>query len=195
MLSIENLCYFDCGPISLQLESRQLTGLSGASGSGKSQLLRALSDMEPHSGDIALDGVNQQDVPAHQWRKKVAMIPAESVWWYDTVGEHFTTFPLEQLERLGFESDVSGWSISRLSSGEKQRLGLLRAIQFNPEVLLLDEPTANLDANNTSLVETFVKSYLQQSNAASIWVSHDIEQLQRISTQRYQIADGILLLC
>ena len=194
-LSIEKLCYFDCGPIDLCLESQQLLGLSGASGSGKTQLLRALSDMEAHTGDVILDNVNQQSIPAHQWRKQVALIPAETVWWFDTVGEHFANIPSQQIKQLGFDSDISGWSVSRLSSGEKQRLGLLRAIQLKPKVLLLDEPTANLDRNNTALVESFIQVYLEQFQAAAIWVSHDVEQLQRICTQRYEITGGRLALC
>jgi len=174
-----------------------MIGLSGASGSGKSLFLRALADLDEHQGEIQLDAINLCDIEAHQWRKKVALLSAETSWWFDTVAEHFTAElsgpPLDlQLQALGFSGDISGWSIARLSSGEKQRLGLLRLLQNQPEVLLLDEPTANLDKYNTELFEIFVKNYLNKQQACAIWVSHDTEQLQKLCQRNFVIKDGVL---
>lgn len=187
ILRIEELEYLHCGPISLQVEASECIGLSGESGSGKSQMLRVLADLEPHSGDVWLDDLNQQSLPAPDWRKAVALLPAETVWWFDTVGEHFDGLDVEVLKKLGFEKDISDWSVSRLSSGEKQRLGLVRLLQNKPQVLLLDEPTANLDNKNETLFEAFVQEYLQHHDACAFWVSHDQEQLARVSTKRYWI--------
>jgi len=193
LLNIKKLKFLHCGPMSIQVNADEIIGLSGASGSGKSLFLRALADMEPHDGVILLDDLNQQDIEAHLWRQKVALLSAETSWWFDTVGEHFDEIAEDSLSALGFSKDCLQWSISRLSSGEKQRLGLLRIMQNKPEVLLLDEPTANLDKRNTQLFESFVKQYIENNSACVIWVGHDLEQLQRISPQRYEIEEGRLI--
>jgi len=192
--SIENLQFLHCGPIDLQLKATEIIGLSGASGSGKSRLLRALADLDEHKGIIQLDNINQQTIAAHLWRQKVALLSAETSWWFDTVAEHFTKQEsAENLTALGFAGDSLHWSVARMSSGEKQRLGLLRLLQNKPDVLLLDEPTANLDKHNTCLFENYVMDYLRNQSACAIWVSHDHEQLQKISQREYKIEDGILI--
>jgi len=193
-LSITKLQFLHCGPIDLQLKATEIMGLSGASGSGKSRFLRALADLDEHKGEILLDDINQQAIAAHLWRQKVALLSAETSWWFDTVVEHFMMKELaEDLAALGFTQDSLRWNVSRLSSGEKQRFGLLRILQNQPDVLLLDEPTANLDKNNTRLFENFVMEYLSKHSACAVWVSHDHEQLQRISQREYKIEDGALI--
>lgn len=192
LFSIKNLHYLHCGPVDLQIKASECIGLSGESGSGKSLLFRALADLDEHQGEIKLDDISQQSISAHQWRKKVALLSAETHWWFDTVKEHFNELSAEYLQQLGFDNDVSNWTVSRLSSGEKQRLGLIRLLENQPEVLLLDEPTANLDKGNTDLFEKFVVDYLKNNSACAIWISHDIEQLQRICQRRYEIANGEL---
>lgn len=193
VFSINDLRYLLCGPIDLEIKATRCIGLSGASGSGKSLLLRALADLDDHQGEITLDDIAQRDISAHEWRKKVALLSAETHWWFDTVGEHFTDLPVQQLQALGFERDVSSWSIARLSTGEKQRLGLLRLLENKPEVLLLDEPTANLDKHNTVLFEQFVLDYLNSHSACALWVGHDTEQLEKVCHQRYEINKGVLI--
>lgn len=193
LLNIKNLKFLHCGPVNLQVKATDIMGLSGASGSGKSLFLRALADLEAHDGDIALDELNQQSVAAHLWRQKVALLSAETSWWFDTVAEHFDELSEKNLAALGFSKDCMKWSIARLSSGEKQRLGLLRLLQNEPEVLLLDEPTANLDKHNTQLFEEFVVQYLEDKSACAIWVGHDHEQLKRVSVNRYVMVEGKML--
>ena len=193
MLSIKQLHYQHCGPLDLILENKQCIGVYGESGCGKSLMLRALADLDEHQGEVRLDDVAAQQMPAPQWRKQVALLPAESQWWFDTVGEHFTQLDKDALALLGFNKDVSDWQVSRLSSGEKQRLALLRVLQNRPHVLLLDEPTANLDRENTRLFETFVADYIVQTNACALWVSHDVQQLQRVCNQVYELSRGRLV--
>ena len=190
LLNIKNLKFLHNGPVNLKVRTTEITGLSGASGSGKSLFLRALADLEAHEGDICLDELNQQSISAHLWRQKVALMSAETSWWFDTVAEHFDVISEKNLAALGFSKDCMQWSIARLSSGEKQRLGLLRLLQNEPDVLLLDEPTANLDKLNTQLFEEFVMQYLEEKSACAIWVGHDLEQLKRVSVHRYVMTDG-----
>jgi len=162
-------------------------GLTGPSGSGKTLLLRQLADIDPRQGQVLLNGRSVDSVPAHIWRKKVALISAESQWWCDLVGEHFMVINKKMLFTLGFDSDVMKWPVSRLSSGEKQRLALLRALQNSPRVLLLDEPTANLDIKFVNHVEQILNDYKKKRKAALLWVSHDRHQLQRVADSIFEI--------
>lgn len=191
--NIQSLAYLDCGPVNLQIEASEIIGLNGASGSGKSRLLRSLADLDEHTGSVSLQSLEQTSVKAHIWRTKVALLSAETYWWLDTVKEHFQNYPVEQARELGFVSDVSAWQVSRLSSGEKQRLGLLRLLENKPDVLLLDEPTANLDPENVRLFENCVTNYICTHPACAIWVSHDVEQLKRISQRQYKMQSGQLI--
>lgn len=162
--------------------------ITGASGSGKSLLLRSLADLDPHQGRIFLGNVEHMSIPAPQWRKKVALLPSKSTWWHDTVAQHFPEVNKPYFQALGFGTDVLKWNIDRLSTGEQQRLALLRLLANQPSVLLLDEPTASLDPDNTHLTEVLVLDYAQQNQAPVLWVSHDPEQARRLSKQHYVLS-------
>jgi ABC-type iron transport system FetAB ATPase subunit len=140
-----------------------------------------------HEGRVLLDGVPAESFPAPAWRSKVTMIPAESAWWYGLVGDHFPDDMNRDeaevlLAKVGFELDVFNWQTNRLSTGEKQRLALLRGLCNRPQVLLLDEPCSALDSNHTLLVEEFILGYQKEYGTAILWVSHDPDQLQRVAS-------------
>ncbi len=183
-LVVEKLRFHVHGPFSFTINSCELVGLTGPSGVGKTLMLRALIDLDPHEGQIFVDDVECNNVSAPVWRKMVGMLPAETQWWHDKVGEHMNEPRMDVLERLGFDMDVLDWEVRRLSTGEKQRLGLVRLLCNSPEVLLLDEPTASLDISNAEEVEKIISEYSEERNVAVLWVTHDIEQLRRI-TRRY----------
>lgn len=191
-LEIVNLRVHTLQHVNLTVEPGQCVGLSGPSGCGKSLLLRALADLDPHGGQVSLEGVGADQFQAPQWRRLVGLLPAESSWWHDTVGSHFTVLPHTWLRELGFDSSVMDWKISRLSSGERQRLALLRLLAGQPKVLLLDEPTANLDHLNIQRVETLLGRYRQSGAPMIIWVSHDLEQLQRNCAPIYMVENNQL---
>lgn len=176
-------------PVTLDLAAGDLVLISGPSGSGKSLLLRAIADLDPHEGQVWLDGEPRSAMPAHLWRRRVGLLPAESFWWEDRVAPHFpeTGGAAEPLTRLladlGFGPEVLDWSVSRLSTGERQRLALARLLAQGPEALLLDEATANLDPTNRDRVEAVVGAYRRDHAAATLWVSHDPEQRERLTAQ------------
>lgn len=201
MFELDNFTITGLEPVSLVLKPGECIGLSGESGSGKTRLLRALADMDEHSGGLQLEAALCEAAGAHVWRKQVALLPAESQWWRDSVGEHFCIshdnagsdcLDQQAIERLGFSKDVMNWQVSRCSSGEKQRLSLLRLLVNRPRVLLLDEPTANLDPEKLKCVEQLIADYIAHEKACCIWVSHSEEQLQRVATRRFTITGGVL---
>jgi ABC-type iron transport system FetAB ATPase subunit len=193
MFDVNGLCCRGRPALSFSLEAEELVCLSGPSGSGKTLLLRALVDLDINQGIVTLRGEARESLAPAQWRTRVALLPAESRWWAPTVAEHFSVLDEQQFGRLGLARDAGGWRIERLSSGEKQRLALLRLLANRPEVLLLDEPTANLDAANSRRVETLVRDYLKASGASCLWVSHDKRQLEHLCDRRMRMtAEGQL---
>lgn len=187
-LRVVNLTFLDKGPYTFSVEKGECVGLTGRSGIGKTQLFRAITDLIPAGGEVLLDGRACSSFPPTKWRSKVTMVPAESAWWYDRAGDHFpvteqTPILKKRCALLGLDPEVLDWQVSRLSTGERQRLALLRALHNRPSVLLLDEPSSGLDAYHTELMETLVGNYLEQNKPAIVWVSHDREQLRRVASR------------
>ncbi|KAF1081356.1 MAG: hypothetical protein GQF41_2162 [Candidatus Rifleibacterium amylolyticum] len=190
-LRLENLSFLGRGPYTFAVEPGQVLGLHGASGAGKSLLLRAIADLEPHEGHLCLGQTACNEISGPHWRRQVAYLPAESFWWHERVGQHFKVPPAASwLQQLGFTSEVMDWEINRLSTGEKQRLAIFRLLQNRPKALLLDEPTASLDQGSISRVENFILDYLKENSAPAIWVSHDPVQLKRVASRRFEILVG-----
>ncbi len=178
------------GPVSFDLAGGDCVCVSGPSGAGKSLLLRALADLDPHEGRISLDGMPCTDLAPSTWRRRVGLLPPESAWWDDHVGVHFSAVDEGLLAALGLAPEVMNWSVARLSSGERQRLSLVRLLCNNPDVLLLDEPTANLDPQNVDRVEALVAGVQKDRSTAVLWVSHDPAQIDRIASRELKLRDG-----
>lgn len=186
-LTLENVSIGTLENVSLAVVPGETVCLSGPSGSGKSRLLRAIADLEPHTGRICLGDRRQSDMPGHQWRREVMLVPSESQWWADTVGEHFGTPAIDGIAALGFEPETMDWQVSRLSSGEKQRLALARALSREPRALLLDEPTANLDFEATRCTEKWLRGLIETLALPVLWVAHDREQIQRVAARHFRV--------
>jgi ABC-type sulfate/molybdate transport systems ATPase subunit len=192
-LKIEGLCFQQRGPIDLTVDAGECVALAGSSGSGKTLLLRAVADLDPHQGRVFLDGIESQSVPAPAWRRRVGLLFPESHWWFETVGEHFGEFDPRWLVRLGLEPETARWPVAHLSTGERQRLAMVRLLANRPDSLLLDEPTANLDADNTARMETLVEDYRKETGAAVLWVSHDPVQGRRVGSCLFRLEGGRLV--
>lgn len=173
------------GPIDFAVEAGQCLAVTGPSGSGKSLLLRMIADLIPHDGDCTLAGVAASAMPAPQWRKLVRYAASEPGWWAPTIAEHFaeTANLDEAFERLGLPAGLGSAPPERLSTGERQRIALLRAIEQRPKVLLLDEPTSALDTVSTLAVEAMVRD-LMAEDMSIILVSHNPEQVGRLAGAR-----------
>ena len=191
-LEVRGLHVRHVGPLDFSVAAGECVCLSGASGTGKSLLLRALADMEPHEGRMILDGEACDGMPPTRWRRNVALLTAESAWWHDRVGEHFSHIDGAMLNTLGFDKTVMAFEVHKLSTGERQRLALLRLLAGQPRVLLLDEPTASLDPANTRRVEELLNHYRETREAALLWVSHDPRQVERVARRHWRLANGQL---
>ena len=181
------------GPFNASIEAAECLCVTGASGSGKSVLLRMLADMDPAEGDLSLDGIDRRAMPASTWRQRVMLVPAQAGWWAPTVLEHFAEATLTNARqlagRLRLPSDIFERQVLRLSSGERQRLALIRALVASPTVLLLDEPTASLDQGSVAAVESLLAEELSRG-LILILVTHDAAQAARMGQQTLQIASG-----
>ena len=183
------------GPFSLRLSTGECVSIRGKSGTGKSVFLRAIADLDPNKGAVMLDGVKRADIPAFEWRRMVMFVPAESGWWADRVGEHFDDIDAakELLDTLALPVEVLDWQVSRLSTGERQRLAITRALSLSPKVLLLDEPTAALDPQATGFVETIMRQQIA-AGVSIILVTHDEAQAHRMAHRSYVLENNSLVL-
>jgi putative ABC transport system ATP-binding protein len=182
----------------------------GPSGSGKSVLLRALCLLDPlDAGSILWNTkiIPHSNVP--EFRGHVMYLRQQPSLLEGNVEDnlrhpfslkihHNKQFDADKivklLERLDRDESFLKKQCSTLSGGENQIVSLLRAIQFDPHVLLLDEPTASLDSEATALVERLVALWLQElpDSRATVWVSHDEAQAERVADLVFRIDRGLL---
>ena len=178
-------------PASLSLWAGECIALRGPSGAGKTLLLRAIADLDPNEGLVCMNGRDRSTIAAPEWRRLVGYVPAEPGWWADTVGEHFSewTAALAFVRDLGFPEEAKAWPIARLSTGERLRLALIRALIVRPKVLLLDEPTAALDPASVAAVGSLITTQVR-AGLAALWVTHDVEQAKRIAHRILVVKNG-----
>ncbi len=180
-------------PASLRIAAGECVALSGPSGAGKTLLLRAIADLDPNAGEVRIGALARDAMAAPAWRRQVVYVAAESGWWADTVGPHFADPDAAAgiIEDLGLAREALGWPVGRLSTGERQRLALVRALALQPRVLLLDEPTSGLDPESTSRVEHRLRRALS-GGAAILLVTHDRQQAERMTNRHLTMTRGRL---
>jgi ABC-type iron transport system FetAB ATPase subunit len=180
------------GPFDLAVAAAECVAVTGPSGSGKSLLLRMIADLDPNQGEIWLDGQARAGIPAPLWRRQVLYNAAETGWWHEDVADHFRGLAMVTaralVPRLDLPPDLLDGPVLRLSTGERQRLALIRALTHDPKVLLADEPTGALDADSTSLVEAVLRERLA-AGMAIVMVSHNPEQAARLGHRQFRMRD------
>lgn len=193
MFSVRDLSRPGLSPVSFDLARGECLAIQGASGSGKTLLLRAIADLDPNDGSITLNGVARGSIPAPQWRRRVAYVPAEPGRWADTVAAHFADWhDAEPLAgAIGLSPSCRDALLSTLSTGERIRLALVRTLVLDPAILLLDEPTGALDTETARAVETLI-ARRRSEGVGVLWVTHDSAQVRRVAGGWMAVENGII---
>jgi ABC-type multidrug transport system ATPase subunit len=192
VLKVDHLRVGALSPVSFALAAGQCLAVSGASGSGKTRLLRAIADLDPAEGTVMLEGAERAEMTGPQWRKLVRYVSAEPGWWAVTPRPHFAADveavgPL--VEALALPREILDRPVAHLSTGERLRLGLLRAVCGRPKVLLLDEPLAGLDREAGLRVEALIGAELDLGRIV-VLVSHQPAGIQRRARAELTIEAG-----
>jgi putative ABC transport system ATP-binding protein len=175
-----------------------ITVLAGPSGAGKSTTLRLCNRLElPTSGTVRFRGDDVAHLDPLGLRRRVGMVFQRPTLFDGTVLDNLhvarpdlTTADAEvALERVGLPVDLLERDAKVLSGGEGQRACLARTLVTEPEVLLMDEPTASLDAANVTLLERLVRA-LADAGRPVIWVTHDEAQRRRLADYVIRLDDG-----
>lgn len=166
----------------------------GPSGGGKSRLLRAIADLDPNEGEVTLDGEDRRQMSGPEWRRRVIYLAAGPGWWAERVGEHLPDWAAAQplVATVGLPEDCNSWPVARLSTGERQRLALVRALVRRPRVLLLDEPTSGLDGEAVVAVEAVLAAERAEHGTGILWVTHDPAQAERVGDGIRRVVAGEL---
>jgi ABC-type iron transport system FetAB ATPase subunit len=191
MLEVEGLRRPGLGPAGFRLAAGECLAVAGPSGSGKSLLLRAVADLDPAEGRVSLGGTLREAMDGPAWRRRVTYLAAEPGWWDETVAPHFRDWPAQagRVARLGLRPDIGEARVAVLSTGERQRLALLRALEGGPSVLLADEPTAALDGAGRLAAEALLAEAMA-GGMALLLVSHDPGQAARMARRRLVVDKG-----
>ena len=195
--------------INLEICAGDQLSLIGKAGSGKSLLLRALALLDScNEGMLRWEDapILPREIP--QFRSRVAYLPQKPAIWGHSVEDSLRSpFELkvhqaknfdrpalvQRLALVGRDETFLEKQVSNMSGGEAQITALLRTLQLDPSVLLLDEPTASLDPQTTAQVEHLISAWCEEdTRRAFLWVSHDLELAQRLGRRQLKMEAGRL---
>ncbi len=179
---LNNICF--------NLNAGEFKLITGQSGCGKSTLLKIVASLiSPSTGEILFEGKEVATLKPEAYRQQVSYCAQTPVLFGDTVYDNLI-FPwqirdkrpqadafLEDLARFELPESILKKSIHELSGGEKQRISLIRNLQFLPKILLLDEITSALDEANKRNVNELIHHYVREKNIAVLWVTHDKDEI------------------
>jgi len=182
--------------VSFGVEKGRLVALLGPSGSGKTTLLRMIAGLEtPNAGDIYIDGQRMNDIPAA--RRGIGFVFQNyALFRYMTVfdnvafGLELQKVPKAQMKKRVMEllelTGLSGMEKrypNQLSGGQRQRVAFARALAPNPQVLLLDEPFAAIDAKVRTELRSWLKEMVEKLGITSIFVTHDQDEAVEVADE------------
>ena len=191
----------------LDIHRGEVFAVVGPSGAGKSTLLRLLNFIEPPSSGIICFADRAfapgQEVPL-ELRRRITTVFQRSVLLRQSVrdnvayglrlrGRRDSAGRIEEALELVGLTDLARQQARTLSGGEAQRVALARAMILDPEVLLLDEPTANLDPYNVGLIEEVVRDLNRQRQTTLVLVTHNVFQAKRLAHRAGLLLDGRLV--
>lgn len=177
--------------LSFSLQSGEFKLITGPSGCGKSTLLKLIASLiSPTSGTLFFKDKDYLTLSPESYRQQVSYCTQTPVLFGDTVCDNLQ-FPYllrkipvdnnklnEDLTYFGLPHSIMQKGINELSGGEKQRISLIRNLQFMPNILLLDEITSALDEDNKIKVNDIIHRYVTEQNLAVLWVTHDQAEIK-----------------
>ncbi|MDF1558421.1 MAG: ATP-binding cassette domain-containing protein [ANME-2 cluster archaeon] len=196
--------------INLEVERGEIFAIMGPSGAGKTTLLRILNLLEkPDTGSITLDGdtINgTQQSGRSAARQRISMVFQSPALFNDTVYNNVAySLKVRRMDKDIIKSKVSqslrlvgleGYenrNAKTLSGGEEQRIAFARAVVFEPDLLLLDEPTANLDPANVAKIEEVIRTINRELNTTIIIATHHMNQVRRLADRVGMLLEGELI--
>ena len=178
--------------INFEIKKNERVALIGESGSGKTSLLMLMSGLEnPSKGSIIFENQDfskiSEDEKTAIRKKKIGLVFQQFYLIPNYTALENVMFPM-QINKIKNEKDKAASILSdigldhrknnlpsELSGGEQQRVAIARAISFNPEIILADEPTGNLDRKNTEIVSNLLLSYSKKNKISLFLVTHNID--------------------
>lgn len=173
----------------IRIKKGKLTGISGPNGCGKSTFLHIIAGLDKDfSGEVLYDGQKlSKNILSH-----MTLVPQEPYLFKRSVFENIA-YPLKirnysnseikiQVDRLLKKMDIyklKDQRADKLSGGETQKVSLARGLIFNPKVLMLDEPTSNIDLNSVKIMEKEILNFVEEGGTV-LMVTHDEEQSKRL---------------
>lgn len=200
--------------VSLRVQQGELLGVIGHTGSGKSTLIQHFNGLlKPTSGEVLLDGENihkdKQTLRSTRFRVGMCFQYPEYQLFEETVrrdiafGPTNMGLPAEEIERrvvraarfVGLSDDLLEKSPFDLSGGEKRRAAIAGVMAMEPEILILDEPTAGLDPRGRERILSMISDYRRTTGSTVILVSHSMEDIARLATRALVMRKGEAVLC
>jgi putative ABC transport system ATP-binding protein len=189
--------------VSWSLFGGDRVAVRGPSGSGKSLMLRSVVGLVKRTGSVKLNGTDVSDLDPAVFRRQAVYVSQLAPRLPGNVRDNLTAIralrevqdhavPFDTVERwldelalnVSLDQDIDG-----LSGGEMQRVGLIRALQVSPRVLLLDEPTSALDGESAARVEALLCRWCTDDRAI-VWIAHDEAQIARVGRRTLEVAVG-----
>ncbi len=193
--------------VDVGLRAGEQLAIVGPTGSGKSLLLRCLASLDAaDEGDLGFDGRPLAERALPDYRSQVVYLHQRPALWEGTVDDNLrAVFDLAAHRSQAYEraravaclgtfdrgESFLHKSTADLSGGEQQIIALVRALGIEPSVLLLDEPSASMDATATRQVEELIAGWVTESpRRAAVWTSHDADQVDRVASSRLTLDAG-----
>lgn len=188
--------------VSVRVPVAEVTAVVGPSGAGKSSFLRLLNRLdEPTAGTVYLDGRDYREIDPLRLRRRVGFVPQAPALQSGTVadnvgiGDRLRDEPVDDrridrlLERVGLDG-YRDERVDDLSGGERQRVAITRTLYVDPEVVLLDEPTAHLDSETEARIEGLLAELIREDDLTCVVVTHDTDQARRLGDRIVAFEDG-----
>ncbi|MBE6810847.1 MAG: ABC transporter ATP-binding protein [Ruminococcaceae bacterium] len=207
ILSLQNICFsYDKTPVlqnvSYEFEKGKMYCIVGKSGAGKTTLLSLLSGLAlPNSGEIIYDNKNVAQIDKYTFRSKYIGVVFQSfnlitkytalenvILSMDVAGYKTNSKKqraIELLRSVRLEEDEANRRVLKLSGGQQQRVAIARALSYNPDIILADEPTGNLDTETQNEIMNIFRELANQGKCV-ILVSHSPE-VASMCDERYEL--------